>query len=254
MINRSELVTAALLGTDRRPPNFLGEAGEHEPATSLLDHAARSAVALRAGVVLPRVPPPPSGPLDPMIMAPAVAQSIMSRLMARPVIELINVWLALAAIRGVGLEPALWSAVIVLAARRPDLDRALLAQVLGPRGLWFCEQNPQWQRLASALRRARTAPPAVPGSCRAAEPSRNRSSDLARGSRIRSWTRSPSCDSRSTRRSPIMIIRSRCRDPRSTAAARRAGVRRRAGRAGRGRTTGRDRRAGGCRPGRWSPT
>ena len=180
MINRSELVTAALLGTDRRAPNFLGEPGEHEPATLLLDQAARSAVALRAGVVLPRVPPAPSGPLDPLIMAPAAAQSIMSRLLARPVIELINVWLALAATRGVGLEPALWSAVILLAARRPDLDRALLAQVLGPRGLWFCEQNPQWQRLATALRRARTAPPAVPFllSRRA---SRNRSSDPDEG-------------------------------------------------------------------------
>ena len=119
MINRSELVTAALLGTDRRPPNFLGEPGEHEPATLLLDHAARSAVALRAGALLPRVPPAPSGPLDPLIMAPAAAQSIMSRLLARPVIESINVWLALAATRGVGLEPALWSAVILLAARRP---------------------------------------------------------------------------------------------------------------------------------------
>jgi hypothetical protein len=162
MINRSELVTAALLGTDRRPPNFLGEPGEHEPATVLLDDAARSAVALRAGVILPRVPPAPSGPLDPLIMAPAAAQSIMGRLLARPVIELINVWLGSAATRGVGLEPALWSAVILLAARRPDLDRPLLAQVLGPRGLWFCEQNPEWQRLASALRRARTGPPAVP--------------------------------------------------------------------------------------------
>ena len=161
MINRSELVTAALLGTDRRPPKFVGEPGEHEPATLLLDQAARSAVALRAGVVLPQVSPAAAGPLDPLIMAPAAAQSIMSRLLARPVIELINVWLALAAIRGVGLEPALWSAVILLAARRPDLDRALLAEVLGPRGLWFCEQNPQWQRVATALRRARTAPPAV---------------------------------------------------------------------------------------------
>ena len=94
MINRSELVTAALLGTDRRAPNFLGEPGEHEPATLLLDHAARSAVALRAGVVLPQVPPAPSGPLDELIMAPTAAQSIMSRLLARPVIELVNFWLA----------------------------------------------------------------------------------------------------------------------------------------------------------------
>ena len=161
MINRSELVTAALLGTDRRPPSFLDESGEHEPATSLLDQAARSAIALRAGVVLPHVPPAPSGPLDELIMAPAAAQSIMSRLLARPVIELINLWLASAAARGLGLSPALWSAVILLAARSPGLDRMLLARVLGRRGLWFCEQNPQWQRLATALRRALARPPAV---------------------------------------------------------------------------------------------
>jgi len=167
MINRSELVTAALLGTDRRPPSFLDQSGEHEPATLLLDQAARSAIALRAGVVLPQTPPAPSGPLDELIMAPAAAQSIMSRLLVRPVIELINLWLASAAARGLALSPPLWSAVILLAARSPGLDRVLLARVLGPRGLWFCEQNPQWQRLATALRRALAAlpdliPPASP--------------------------------------------------------------------------------------------
>ena len=160
MINRSELVTAALLGTDRRAPNFLGEPGEHEPATLLLDQAARSAVALRAGVVLPQVSPAAAGPLDPLIMAPAAAQSIMSRLLARPVIELINFWLALAAARDLGLAPPLWPAVILLAAHRADLDRVLLARVLGPRGQWFCEQNPQWLRLATTLRGAHSATPA----------------------------------------------------------------------------------------------
>jgi hypothetical protein len=171
MINRSELVTAALLGTDRRAPSVVGEPGEHEPATLLLDQAARSAIALRAGVVLPRVPPAPSGPLDELIMAPVAAQSIMSRLLVRPLIELINLWLASAAARGLRLSPPLWSAVILLAARSPGLDRVLLARVLGPRGLWFCEQNPQWQRLATALRRALAAPsgtthPAAPTTIR----------------------------------------------------------------------------------------
>ena len=233
MINRSELVTAALLGTDRRAPSFLGEPDEHEPATLLLDHAARSAVALRAGVVLPQVPPAPSGPLDELIMAPPAAQSIMSRLLARPVIELINIWLASAATRGLGLAPPLWSAVILLATRSADLDRVLLAEVLGPRGLWFCEQNPQWQRLATALRRARAAPPAMKFSL-ARRSTRRWCSLLTRWSGTRSWIRSPSYGSRSNRRSPIMIIRSRSRDPRSTPAARRGRVLRRTDRAGRG--------------------
>ena len=162
MINRSELVTAALLGTDRRAPSFIGEPVDHEPATLLLDQAARSAVALRAGAVLPQVPPPPSGPIDELIMAPPTAQSIMSRLLVRPATDLINLWLASAAARGLGLAPPLWSAVILLAARRPDLDRVLLARVLGPRGLWFCDQNPQWQRLSTALRRARAEPMGSP--------------------------------------------------------------------------------------------
>ena len=162
MITRSELVTAALLGTDRRAPSFLGEPGDHEPATVLLRHSARSAVALRAGTVLPLVRPAPAGPLDPLILAPPAAQSIMSGLLARPVIELINSWLASAATRGLGLAPSLWSAVILLATRSAGLDRVLLAQVLGPRGLWFCRQNPQWQRLATALQSVHAAPVGAP--------------------------------------------------------------------------------------------
>ena len=151
-----------------------------------LDHAARSAVALRAGTVLPLVPPAPSGPLDPLIMAPPAAQSIMSRLLARPVIELINIWLASAATRGLGLAPSLWSAMILLATRSADLDRVLLAQVLGPRGLWFCRQNPQWQRLATALRSVHAAPPVMN------RRPRNGSSVLTRCRRTRSWIRSTS--------------------------------------------------------------
>jgi hypothetical protein len=162
MINRSELVTAALLGTDRRPPTFLGEVGDHDPATRLLDHSARSAVALRAGAVLPVVPSAPSGPLDPLIMAPSAAQAIMSRLLARPVPDLINLWLASAATRGLELVPPLWSAVISLAIRSAAVDRVLLARVLGPRGLWFCQQNPQWQRLATTLRSVRAEPVSAP--------------------------------------------------------------------------------------------
>lgn len=163
MINRSELVTAALLGTDRRAPNLPGEIDDdHEPATVLLDHAARSAVSLRAGALLPRVPPAASGPLDPLIMAAPAAQSIMNRLLARPVIELINLWLSSAAMRGLGLAPSQWTAVILLALRSAELDRALLAQALGPRGLWYCQQNPQWQKLAATLNSVRAARVKVP--------------------------------------------------------------------------------------------
>ena len=45
-----------------------------------------------------------------------------------------------------------WTALATLAAGNPRVDRALLASGLGVRGVWFVGQNPQWARLAAALR------------------------------------------------------------------------------------------------------
>jgi hypothetical protein len=48
--------------------------------------------------------------------------------------------------------PEHWSALATLASANPRVDRALLAAALGNRGVWFVGQNPQWARLAAALR------------------------------------------------------------------------------------------------------
>ncbi len=152
MINDSELVTTALLGTDRRALPVPGDDPEHDPAAWLLDQAARSAVGRRAGVRLPVRPPVAAAPeAMPTVVPPAAAQ-LLSGLLARPVIGLINAWLRAAAARSLGAAPQHWPALISLAARQPELDRSALGQVLGPRGVWLCEQNPQWKRLAAALR------------------------------------------------------------------------------------------------------
>jgi hypothetical protein len=164
VIDRNELVTAALLGTDRRPPTFLGEVADLEPAQVLLSYAARSAVAQRAGALLPSAPSPPRGPREQPPMAPRAAEELLTRLLGRPVVELLNIWLRAAAERGLSTGPAHWTALVTVAVRRTDLDRTALARVLGPRGVWFCGQNPQWQRLASVLDQADPPAPAGPDS------------------------------------------------------------------------------------------
>jgi hypothetical protein len=154
VLDRSELITAALLGTDRRPPTFLGEAADGEPAQVLLAYAARSAVAQRAGAPLSRLPSPPMGPRGQPPTAPAAAEELLTRLLNRPMVELLNLWLRAAAERGLSTGPGHWTTLATVASRRTDLDRTALARVLGPRGVWFCAQNPQWQRLAGVLGQA----------------------------------------------------------------------------------------------------
>lgn len=166
MNERAELVTAALLGTDRRARTSEEIAGaEPDPARELLDRAARSAVAGRAGRRLPTAEPLPRVPPDTRTQAAPEAQAILRRIVDPPQVELVNVWLATAAAYGVGVSPAHWPALVRLATRDPEVDRGDLAAGLGAAGLWFVAQNAQWARLESALRRPpppRATPPAGP--------------------------------------------------------------------------------------------
>jgi hypothetical protein len=75
----------------------------------------------------------------------------LARLLARPDAELVNAWLAAAALREVRPAPEHWTDLVALAATRPDYDRGLLSRALGPQGLWFVDQNPAWSRLAETL-------------------------------------------------------------------------------------------------------
>ena len=164
MSDRAELVTAALLGTDRRSRTTADPAAEADPAHDLLDRAVRSAVAHRAGRLLPTAPPAPRAPPESRVLAAPEAQAILRRILDPPQIELVNIWLAAAAACGVGVSPEHWTELVRLAARSADVDRGDLAAALGARGLWFVAQNAQWSRLESALRRPPAPTTSAPGS------------------------------------------------------------------------------------------
>ena len=154
MTSWTEVVTTALLGTDRRPlpVELTGSAATADgSAAVLLDLAARHRAAARAAPPLQRCPAPPVAPADERPWAPAPAQDLLARLTARPVTELVNAWLGAAAARGVRPAPEHWTALAALAATRPDHDRGLLARALGDQGRWFVAQNPAWSRLSEAL-------------------------------------------------------------------------------------------------------
>lgn len=157
MSDRQELVTTALLGTDRRPLPLDITRPEADPARLLLDEASRSAAATRAGAQLPRQPPGPLGPARTRPLAPRAAQDLMGRLLARPQAGLVNVWLAAAVGSGCCPAPTHWATIAALAARTTEIDRLLLRSALGERGQWFLRQNPQWARLA-----AQPQPPPAP--------------------------------------------------------------------------------------------
>lgn len=165
MDNRRELVTAALLGTDRRP---VDGAGDEDPALVLLERAARSGTVERAGRVLARVDIPAPRPTGHPPWAPAAAQDVMDRLLVRPQPVLVNLWLAAAAVRGLGLAPQQWPAVAAYAARAAEVNRPALSAVLGEAGRWFVGQNPQWTRLVAAL--TDPPPPDLPSTACLVEP------------------------------------------------------------------------------------
>ena len=150
----SELVTAALVGTERRtPPGGSPEA--------LLDAAAVEAVRRRAGLR-----PGPAGPRpepvadDPRPPLPPAARDRLAMLLAkraedgarggRPgaavpdLGELLPQWLALANRHGYRAPAHLVPALLDAARARTDL-RAEALTFAGPRGRWLARLNPTWR-------------------------------------------------------------------------------------------------------------
>ena len=172
MTSWDEVVTTALLGTERRPlPTDLlppdDSATPRDPTAVLLDLAVRQRAVSRAAGSLGRCPALPVPSADDRPFAPPAAQELLGRLLHRPVAELLNAWLAAAAARDVRPAPEHWTELAALTAFRPDNDRGLLARVLGPEGRWFVGQNPAWARLAEGLA---GVPGAVTAAARAAPP------------------------------------------------------------------------------------
>uniref|UniRef100_A0AAU2VS12 DUF5691 domain-containing protein n=1 Tax=Streptomyces sp. NBC_00008 TaxID=2903610 RepID=A0AAU2VS12_9ACTN len=159
-----ELVTSALLGTDRRPPDapgMPGDAGPDGAAAALLDAAALHTVRRRAGLLpAPAAAPRPApAPADPRPALPGAARSRLERLLADraapsgsagrrgtapDLTELIPQWLATANLHGYRAPDATLPALLDAARARTDLRPQALA-FAGPRGLWLAGLNPEWK-------------------------------------------------------------------------------------------------------------
>jgi hypothetical protein len=154
-----DVVTAALIGTDRRPvpdelPQSWGAELEEplDPAHTILMLAARHRALARAGSLPPSSAPGAVAPPNGKPVASRTAHEILVRLLSPPEVDLLNLWLLGATARGQRVAAAYWTPLAMVAARSSELDRAALAKAVGDRGVWFIEQNPQWTRLAKSLR------------------------------------------------------------------------------------------------------
>ncbi|MGI5377615.1 DUF5691 domain-containing protein [Streptomyces sp. CA-251387] len=152
-----ELVTAALLGTDRRTPPGC-EPGRDAP-TALLDAAAVETVRRRAGLRPARAAQRPQpAPEDPRpALPPAAARRLAMLLADRPgaagggrrgtapdLMELLPQWLATANDRGFAPPPQALPALLDAARGRTDLRPAALT-FAGPRAVWLARLNPDWR-------------------------------------------------------------------------------------------------------------
>ncbi|GDY76471.1 hypothetical protein SAV31267_059560 [Streptomyces avermitilis] len=152
-----ELVTVALLGTDRRTPP--GPASGREAPAALLDIAAVETVRRRAGLRPARAAARPEpAAADPRPQLPPAAARRLSMLLAdRPgtggggrrgaapdLMELLPQWLSLANARGFAAPPQTLPTLLDAARGRTDLRPAVLA-FAGPRALWLARLNPDWR-------------------------------------------------------------------------------------------------------------
>jgi hypothetical protein len=165
-----ELVTTALLGTDRRTPP--GGAPGRDAPSALLDAAAVQTVRRRAGLrPAPAAKRPEPAPADPRPPLPAAAARRLAVLLAdRPgaagggrrstmpdLTELLPQWLAAANARGYAAPPEALPALLDAARGRTDLRPAALA-FAGPRALWLAKLNPDWRFALRATPGGEAAP------------------------------------------------------------------------------------------------
>ncbi|MCX4586475.1 DUF5691 domain-containing protein [Streptomyces sp. NBC_01481] len=155
-----ELVTAALLGTDRRtPPDAVLTPGKDAPA-ALLDAAALHTVRRRAGLLpAPAADRPEPAPHDARPRLPVAARRRLAQLLADrsapshaggrrgtapDLTELLPQWLAAANEHGYQAPPSLLPALLDAARARTDLRPHVLT-FAGSRGLWLARLNPEWK-------------------------------------------------------------------------------------------------------------
>lgn len=166
-----DLVTTALLGTDRRTPP--GAVSGREAPVALLDAAAVATVRRRAGIrpVRAGARPAPVAPDPRPPLPPAATRRLTTLLADRPgtgggrrgaapdLMELLPQWLALADAHGYAAPPEVLPALLDAARGRTDLRPAVLA-FAGARALWLARLNPDWR---FALRAAPGGGAVLPG-------------------------------------------------------------------------------------------
>nr|WSX22409.1 DUF5691 domain-containing protein [Streptomyces tubercidicus] len=160
----SELLSAALLGTERRTPPVAARPGQGA-AAALLDAAAVSTVRRRAALrPAPAGERPAPAPADPRPLLPPAARRRLSLLLADrggngggggggggsrrgtapDLTELLPQWLTAAVEHGYRAPDALLPALLDAARARTDLRPAALA-LAGPRALWLAGLNDAWK-------------------------------------------------------------------------------------------------------------
>jgi hypothetical protein len=152
------LVSAALLGTERRSPPLVVRAGQ-SGAAALLDAAAVSTVRRRAALrPAPAGERPAPAPADPRPPLPPAARRRLSLLLADrggtgdgsrrstspDLTELLPQWLTAAAAHGYRAPDALLPALLDAARARTDLRPTALA-LAGPRARWLARLNDDWK-------------------------------------------------------------------------------------------------------------
>ncbi len=161
------LVTAAVLGTDRRPlpapePGWDVATRSEDPAVQLLDRAAAAATARRAGR-RPAAAPPlvPAAPLDPRLVCPPAAAAALGRLLAGQFDVLLGEWFELCAAGGFQLPNHLLPSLLLRGRRQPALDIAV-RRIAGERARWLAEAMPELRVALDPARMPAGADPLAP--------------------------------------------------------------------------------------------
>jgi hypothetical protein len=146
----AEHVTAALLGTRRRPAPPLPEApaGTGESAARLLDQAALLTVRRRAGRLPGTAEPIAPAPPETARIVPPGAARRLRQILGGERIRALPEWLEHAAANGYRVPPGLLPELL----ERGRADRAIrpfIARAAGRRGVWLALQNTDWAYLVA---------------------------------------------------------------------------------------------------------
>jgi hypothetical protein len=161
------LVSAAIVGTDRRvpppaEPGWQPWATASDPAVALLDRAAAVVVARRAGACPPPPPPaPPAAPVDTRPPCPSACSVRLTRILAGEHDVLLAEWLERCEALDVQLPWAALPVLLLRGRRVPELDSVVRRMSRG-RAAWLAEVLPELGvRPTGATTRAPQAPAAA---------------------------------------------------------------------------------------------